>query len=646
MKPIEVDQFTRFNYLSSLSISDDKQTLYFIKTVIKDGEYRQQLISMNVNDRKQTPLTDLRDSVRYIMLDGKLILLDREKECKTVHTAFRELKDGKFTETMRLPLSIRNIESLNSRYYLVTASTNRAHPYYYSLDQKQQEAIEQEKKDNADYIVLDEYPFFFNGSGFINGNRTAMFLVNKKTLKIEKIGEDSYDVGSFTVYRNRIIFAVNDFDTLKMPYSKICQYDLKTKEIKVLVDEKIGVRRIFTDNNRVIVYASYGKDYGFTEAPKYYQLTDDGLKLLIDTELSFHNAVGCDARFGSFKSYLKDDDRNYFTMTDGYNCNLVVLDKNQFVQLTDVKGSVDDFVIGTDSIYFIGTLKQNLSEIYQLKDGKLTKLTRANSNSLKGYYVATPEKVTVKKVLDIDGWVLKPINYDPTKKYPAILDIHGGPKSAYGEVFFHEMQYWASLGFFVMYCNPRGSDGKGNRFADLRKQWGGIDYEDIMDFVDKVLETYPAIDAERLGVTGGSYGGFMTNWIIGQTDRFKAAATQRSISNWITEFLISDYGVDFPIEMQFADINNCWDDLWAMSPLKYVNNVKTPTLFIHSIEDYRCPVPEGLQLYTALKLRNVESRMVLFKGENHDLSRSGKPAHRIRRLNEITGWMQSHLQKG
>ncbi|MBE6108742.1 MAG: S9 family peptidase, partial [Erysipelotrichaceae bacterium] len=212
-----------------------------------------------------------------------------------------------------------------------------------------------------------------------------------------------------------------------------------------------------------------------------------------------------------------------------------------------------------------------------------------------------------------------------------------------GEVFYHEMQHWASLGYFVMFCNPRGSDGKGNAFADLRKSWGTIDYEDIMDFVDEVLKNYPSIDSERLGVTGGSYGGYMTNWIIGHTNRFKAAATQRSISNWITEVCASDYGIDFPIEQEYDDIYNCHDELWDMSPLKYANEAVTPTLFIQSTEDYRCPIPEAIQLYTVLKCRGVESRLVAFKGENHDLSRTGKPLHRIRRLKEITDWMTSHL---
>jgi len=246
--------------------------------------------------------------------------------------------------------------------------------------------------------------------------------------------------------------------------------------------------------------------------------------------------------------------------------------------------------------------------------------------------------------VSIDGWVIYPIDFDENKKYPAILDIHGGPKAAYGEIYFHEMQYWAAEGYFIFFCNPRGSDGKGNEFADIRGKYGTIDYEDLMKFTDCVLDHCPYIDSSGVGVTGGSYGGYMTNWIIGHTDRFKAAASQRSISNWLSDFGTADIGYYFnPDQLGGTPWNNT-DKYWEHSPLKYADKAKTPTLFIHSDEDYRCWMGEGLQMFTALKYFGVESRLVLFHGENHELSRSGKPKHRIRRLMEITEWFDRHLK--
>ena len=381
------------------------------------------------------------------------------------------------------------------------------------------------------------------------------------------------------------------------------------------------------------------------EAGKIYELKNGKMILKVDTEYSMYNSTATDSRYGRCKNYANYDGSNYFITCDKDKAVLLKLVNDELVKVIDIDGTVDDFAVSDNGFFIIGMLKQNLQEICFVKNNKAKRLTSFNKPLFKDYYVAAPERVTVEKAVNIDGWVLKPIDYDPDEKYPAILDIHGGPKAAYGELYYHEMQHWAGKGYFVMYCNPRGSDGKGNMFADLRHQFGGIDYQDIMEFVDLVLKTYPAIDENRLGVTGGSYGGFMTNWIIGQTDRFKCAAAQRSISNWITEVCVSDYGIDFPIEQQFGDIHHCYEELWSMSPLKYVNNAVTPTLFIHSTEDYRCPVPEALQMYTALKCRGVESKIVLFKGENHELSRSGKPTHRIKRLTEITSWMDNHLMK-
>jgi dipeptidyl aminopeptidase/acylaminoacyl peptidase len=214
----------------------------------------------------------------------------------------------------------------------------------------------------------------------------------------------------------------------------------------------------------------------------------------------------------------------------------------------------------------------------------------------------------------------------------------------YGTVLFHEMQYWAQNGYAVVFCNPTGSDGGGNKFADIRGRYGETDYRDIMAFVDTALKSFDFLDEARMGVTGGSYGGFMTNWIIGHTDRFRCAVTQRSIANWISFSNMSDIG-DFFGGDQVG--STCWKDIeqmWRQSPLKYADRVKTPTLVLHSDNDYRCPVAEGIQMFYALRQNGVPTRLCVFHGENHELSRSGKPKNRVRRLKEITCWMDKYLK--
>ena len=259
--------------------------------------------------------------------------------------------------------------------------------------------------------------------------------------------------------------------------------------------------------------------------------------------------------------------------------------------------------------------------------------------------MAVPEEIEFENDgVQLTGWVIKPYGYKEGTKYPAIFDIHGGPKTVYGTVFMHEMQYWANEGYFVYWTNPRGADGRGDEFADIRGKYGTIDYSDLMKFTDVVLEKYPDIDKERLGETGGSYGGFMSNWILGHTDRFKAIATQRSIYNWVSFWGTSDIGPYFAADQCAASIDNL-EGLFHRSPMEEIlKNAKTPTLIIHSDKDYRCPVSEGYQLYSALVEKGVESKLMLFHDETHELSRSGKPLNRIKRLKEITLWMGKHLK--
>jgi dipeptidyl aminopeptidase/acylaminoacyl peptidase len=306
---------------------------------------------------------------------------------------------------------------------------------------------------------------------------------------------------------------------------------------------------------------------------------------------------------------------------------------------------MDGIEIMNNQFYSIALYKQKLQELYQLDliNQKQTQLTSFNRKVLSTKYVAVPKELVVKAAgHTVKGWVLLPKDYDASKKYPAIMDIHGGPKTVYGKVFFHEMQYWANEGYVVFFANPRGSDGKGDRFADIRGKYGTIDYDDLMAFFDLVMKKYPSIDQSHVFVTGGSYGGFMTNWIVGHTNQFKAAATQRSISNWLSFHGTSDIGFYFSKDQTSGHPNFNTDLLWMQSPMKYAMAIETPLLFIHSDQDYRCPIEQAMQLFTIVKEKGVPTKFVWFKGENHELSRSGKPQARIKRLAEITSWFEQY----
>ena len=405
----------------------------------------------------------------------------------------------------------------------------------------------------------------------------------------------------------------------------------------------------FIDDNIIFIGSDMAK-YGINENRKIF-IMDRNRKvkelLAPELDLSLWNSVGTDCRFGSSSQIKLEGDYLYFITTEYGNAYINRIDmEGNFERLTRVNGSVDGFDVHDGNIIFVGFRGLKLQELYELKDGEEVQISGFNEWIIKERKLSSPERLTfnTREGITIEGWVMKPVDFEEGKKYPAILNIHGGPKTVYGEIFFHEMQYWANEGYVVFFCNPRGSDGRGNEFADIRGKYGTIDYEDIMNFTDLVLEKYPFIDGERLGVAGGSYGGFMTNWIIGHTNRFKAAVSQRSISNWISKFGTTDIGYFFVEDQQAA---NPWSDaekLWWHSPMKYADRVQTPTLFIHSDEDFRCWMAEAYQMFTSLKYNGVEARLVVFKGENHELSRSGRPKQRIRRLREITDWFNRHLK--
>ncbi|ADH99930.1 S9 family peptidase [Salisediminibacterium selenitireducens] len=307
-----------------------------------------------------------------------------------------------------------------------------------------------------------------------------------------------------------------------------------------------------------------------------------------------------------------------------------------------------DIIPGKEAVVAIST-PVCPGEIHSLSlsgNGETASITNRNENWVNQKTLFTMEEVRTRSSdqTEIQGWIMGAGASEDLSKKPAILEIHGGPHAMYGYSFFHELQYLVSQGYIVMLCNPRGSHGYSQAFVNaVRGDYGGMDYEDLMAFTDACLERYPEIDQERLGVTGGSYGGFMTNWIIGSTDRFKAAATLRSICNWTSFFGVSDIGYFFTEWEVGETLLSNPERLWQHSPLRLVADMNTPLLIMHGEKDYRCPIEQAEQLFTALRFRGQDVRFVRMPDANHELSRSGPPELREARLKELSDWFNSKL---
>ncbi len=247
----------------------------------------------------------------------------------------------------------------------------------------------------------------------------------------------------------------------------------------------------------------------------------------------------------------------------------------------------------------------------------------------------------------LHGWVIKPIGYLEPKRYPAVLEIHGGPHTQYGWAFFHEFQLLAAQGYVVVYTNPRGSKGYGEQYcAEIKGDWGNKDWEDIQT-VTRWMQHQPFIHPGQMGVMGGSYGGYMTNWVIGHTHDFAAAISDRCVSNMVSMAGNSD----FPFNKDGYFKGVAWSthdkikDLWEQSPIAFFDNVKTPTLVIHSVGDLRCNIEQSEQVFTALQQEGVESRFVRYPvSTSHGMSRNGPPDLRLHRLAEIVKWLDKFLK--
>jgi len=275
----------------------------------------------------------------------------------------------------------------------------------------------------------------------------------------------------------------------------------------------------------------------------------------------------------------------------------------------------------------------------------LRRLTRVNESLFSELQIGTPEEIVYPSFdgKSIQAWILKPPGFDPGKRYPLILNIHGGPHAAYGATFDHEFQWMAAKGYVVLYPNPRGSTSYGQDFGNvIQYRYPGDDAKDLLAGVD-VLVKRGLVDDKQLGVTGGSGGGVLTNWIITQTSRFAAAVSQRSISDWAGFWYTADFSLFRPTWFKGAP----WEDpadYAARSPITFVKNITTPLMLIEGEADLRTPPAEGgEQLFRALKYLKRPVVMVRFPEESHELSRSGKPWHRVERLRHIVGWFDKYL---
>jgi dipeptidyl aminopeptidase/acylaminoacyl peptidase len=347
----------------------------------------------------------------------------------------------------------------------------------------------------------------------------------------------------------------------------------------------------------------------------------------------------------------KDGSTVYFPVTNEGNVHIysVSLQGGEPKRVLGGERHVLNFGVARDGIVFAASTATSPNDLFRvdLDGGNERRLAGVNDDVVPGIDLSEPVEFWLDRPDGgrVQGWMLLPPGYRQGEKYPLVLQIHGGPHMSYGNTYFHEFQLLAAQGNIVLYTNPRGSQGYGQAFSDaILADWGGIDYEDLMACVDYAIGRGD-VDEARLGVAGGSYGGYMTTWVIGHTQRFKAAVAMRMISN-----VYSAWGSgDFTWMLWNWEFRGTPQERTALylelSPISYVSEMRTPLLITHAEDDLRANIEQADQLYTALKVLKRDVKMVRFPSGGHDVSRTGKPSLRVDRLRHILDWFEEHLHR-
>ena len=507
---------------------------------------------------------------------------------------------------------------------------------------------EEKEKEKIDPRIVSKI-VYRKGTTFLDDRNSHIYILDLESKETSRISSKSFNYFSpFLGINNEKIYAVKHRE--KEQLNDLFEYEI----IAIDVESK----------EEKMLKLAYGFGYGI-------QLSNDGLWLAYGTVKNIEvpstensQLVLYNISTGLEKWITENiDNHAFFPIFDSDTSYLYFIsddwERNAIYRYSIERESIEKIYGGDSLIYdydvdsnqglitINNSTKEDISNLllydFVYKEEKI--LWKSNKEFLSNRIICETEEIkyTGNEDIEIQGWIVKPPEFDKNKQYPLILEIHGGPHatwSPYEISMWFEYQYFASQGYVVFYCNPQGSSGRGYDFRYIIKNWGTKPEEDILKGVDQVIER-GYVDKNNLFITGGSYGGYMTAWIIGHDTRFKAAAPQRGVYNnvsfWgttdVTMLMKNELGV-FPWE----DLNA----LWELSPIAYVDKVKTPTRIIHSEQDYRVPIHQGEEYFASLLKVGVEAELIRYPEEGHELSRSGKPKHMKDRLEKIIEWFDKY----
>src|SRR5438445_151949 len=499
--------------------------------------------------------------------------------------------------------------------------------------------------------VVRRLDYKHDGRGYVDGRMHHLYVASATGGDVKQLTDGAWDVSDFdwSPDSSRLVVAGTAEPGSDLQRAlHLYLVDLETNLVRLGGGFYLSSPIWSPKGDMIGFIAPNGLDVGLLERMWVVPIAGGGPRCLTaDFDQAVNDSVINDMRAGHATRVVwsAEGDRIYFPASGSgvTSIHSVDLDGN-IREEAGGRRRIYDFDVANGVLVFCASDPTNPGELYMLTQGAEARVTDLNP-WLHERFVALPEQeyFTAPDGWKLEGWVLKPQGFDPNRLHPTVMEIHGGPHAQYGWSFFHELQILAGMGFVVFYMNPRGSDGYGERFRrDVVRDWAGKDYLDLMASLDQIIERAGYIDANRLGVGGGSYGGYMTNWIIGQTNRFSAAVSMRSISNLVSEYPQHDIVLWGVLQLGPPPWPNV-DELWRRSPIRYVQNMKTPLLLTAGEMDLRCAMSQSEELFGAMRLLGKTVELVRFPEESHDLSRNGRPDRRVERLRRIGGWYERFL---
>ena len=660
-RPIKAEDIFKLKLPLSVAMSpDEKKIAYNLEIIdMEDNKYYSNLHVYDINNKIDTQFTNGKyyDNQPVWSSDGKKIAFVSTRDKKTAIYIINA-DGGAEIKIKELDASISDLQWTPDNSKLIFCL--RYNDSHYIKDEKK-------KKEPPVFRHITKMFYKYDGSGFVPKDTFQVYSLDLTTKMLSKLTKNKRDNYSLHLSSDGkwIVYVSNRHANPDINYQYQDLFIIPSKggkEKKITAPAGPKEMPMFSPDGKSIAYIGHDNPedgmgitnlhvwkVGVSGKPKARDLMPDFDRMTIDLSITDSGDPG----FVSPIMWSKDGKRIFFLSSDTGTTNLFYVPSKGGKPTRIFKGKCHI------KSYSINGNTKKAALVYSdlIQPGQIITCPTnyggeknvASHTSYNNFLKSEVQLCKTKDVFfksfdgtEIQGWIVYPPNFNPKKKYPSILEIHGGPRVQYAYTFFHEMQYLASKGYIVFYSNPRGGAGRGKTWAEsIRGGWGELDYKDCMAAAD-YLEKQKYINPKRMGVTGGSYGGYMTNWLIGHTNRFKAAVTQRSVVDLKSFFGSSDCGWMFKNEFKGTPWTNP-ENYEKCSPITYFKNIKTPVLIIHSENDLRCNIEQAEQMFIMLKYMNKKVEMIRFPGEPHGLSRHGRPDRRIARLNWIYKWFKKYV---